>query len=387
MMHSVLNIGSKKLKLPNALKKNGFATFRFYFTGYERNTNDTQRFFIEASMVNPYLSPQDVVLGFASNVKFSEEDLQYALAGTESSKTILTEELLKPSYFAVRIGMVGRRSKQLCTYHSMRSSNFSLAPFLFEAGDCKFSESEIIGKISRSIEDTVVHPEFFCDDGNAIWNLSYKINYSAPKNGYAKGNEKWILNGLITNFTGIIIFDGREYHVDERTCLGYSDYTCGESYPMPLIHLSSSNLTSVITGKYLADSCFAVHGDYQGRVSLVARIEDRNIVFFADKINRQFVNGWNCIIMPENDEEEKLHWSVSVSDKKWIVDIDVYCATKDLLLRKLELPGGNRKTIEVLCGGNGTGVMKVYMQGKKNIELVEENSVENVFCELGRGSD
>lgn len=91
--------------------------------------------------------------------------------------------------------------------------------------------------------------------------------------------------------------------------------------------------------------------------------------------------------MPENDDGEKLHWSVSVSDKKWIVDIDVFCATKDLLLRKLELPGGNRKTIEVLCGGNGTGMVKVYMQGKKNIELVEENSVENVFCELGRGGE
>lgn len=387
MIHSVMRIGRKNFKLPNALKKNGFATFRFCFTGYEKNTNDAKRFFLEASMINPHLSPQDVVFGFAPNVKFSEEDLQYALAGTESTKTIITEEFLKPSYFTVRIGMMGRGAKQLCTYHSMQNSNFSMSPFAFEAGDCKFSESEIVGKISRSIEDTMVHPEFLCDYGTAIWNLSYKINYAATKGGYSYGTEKWILNGLLTDFSGIIIFDGCEYHVNERTCLGYSDCTCGENYPMPLVHLSSSNLTSVITGKHLAGSCFSVHGDYRGRVSLVARIEDKNIAFFAEKKNRKFSNEYSCIIMPENEDEEKLHWAVSVSNKKWIVDIDIYCATKDLLLRKLELPSGNKKVIEVLCGGSGTGSIKLYLQGKKNIELVEESSVENVFCELGRGGD
>ena len=77
--------------LSGAQKKSGVNTWRYVFTGVENTTGQERRFFIELSMLNPFLSPSEPVLGYKNRVKIQPEDLQNVLAGTISAQKLETE--------------------------------------------------------------------------------------------------------------------------------------------------------------------------------------------------------------------------------------------------------------------------------------------------------
>ena len=82
-----MNISKKALSLirynlQGSLKKNGINIWRYVFNGVEKGTGVERLFFIELIVLNPYLSPSNIVLGFDSRVSVSSEQLQNVLAGT-----------------------------------------------------------------------------------------------------------------------------------------------------------------------------------------------------------------------------------------------------------------------------------------------------------------
>ena len=79
--------------LSGAQKKSGVNTWRYVFTGVENTTGQERRFFIELSMLNPFLSPSEPVLGYKNRVKIQPEDLQNVLAGTISAQKLETENI------------------------------------------------------------------------------------------------------------------------------------------------------------------------------------------------------------------------------------------------------------------------------------------------------
>ena len=54
---------------------------------------------------------------------------------------------------------------------------------------------------------------------------------------------------------------------------------------------------------------------------------------------------------------------MSVHNKTYVIDVDIYCDVKDLYNRLLELPEGERKVMNLIEGFSGTGEIKLY---KKN---------------------
>lgn len=384
-MISFKNITKKnKYRMPSMLRKKGFCTHRFFFTGYEKNTGVSRKFFIEVSQLNPYRSPAETVFGFKSRVTVSEKDLQYALAGTDSVKPIFKEEIVCPSYVVVRAGVYGKSAKQVCSYDNVKNMKVSAAPFSLSVGGCLFDENSLSGKIFCSRDDVFNHPEYFCSAGSAAWSLTYAIKSEGTFTRHGKPYLRWFPAGANVEFSGVMVMDGLEYLVSPDKSAGFIDFCAGKNFPLPLIHISSSDLTSVITGTHLGDSCFAVHGVFGENVSLFMQHEDMSLSFPPKSCSRFASNVWNCTIMSEDDADEKLHWSVSVSNKYWIVDIDCYCLSRDMFVREFELPEGDKKTIKVLCGGNGYGEMKIYKRLKKNIELIEQARIESSLCEYGR---
>ena len=88
--------------------------------------------------------------------------------------------------------------------------------------------------------------------------------------------------------------------------------------------------------------------------------------------------------IPDEDEGDvKFHWSVSISDKKYVVDIDGFCNDKAMFLRDYECPEGKRKVLRVAGAGTGTGELKVFKKIKKALEQIEYARVENMVCEYG----
>ncbi|MCR5189241.1 MAG: hypothetical protein K6C97_09925 [Treponema sp.] len=388
MSKSSINTKDYKFGLNGAKKKLGINYWRFFFNGVETISGSEQMFFVELEMVNPWLSPSEVLLGFKPRVKLTADDLQYALAGTQSAQNLDTEQIVQPSYCSIRVGMLGKYSKQICYYFPIKDCLFNLKPFELQIGNKCFTENKISGFLSVSQEEQAAHPELFSDAGYATWDLSYEI-MSQSLDGYNTNNMRWFPHGLHTIITGKMSFDGSDYIVDSRRCNGYIDRFWGNNCPEPWFHLSTTNLTSVITGKTLLRSAFAIQGTFEDRVSFQGKFEDLEISFPADASKRQFSAIWDCTQMPEaeNPDENLLHWSVSLNNKTWVLDIDVYCKIKELYNRKLELPEGSRKVLNLLEGASGYGEIKLYKHIGNTLEQIEHAKLIKVVCEFGQNED
>ena len=388
MSKTSLNTKEYKYGLTGAKKKLGINYWRFFFHGVEALSGAEQMFFIELEMLNPWTSPSDVQLGFKPRINLTADDLQYALAGTQSATNLNTETIVQPSYCSLRVGMLGSSAKQICHYFPIKDIKFNARPFEIQIGNKLFSDSKLTGFLSLSQEDNTAHPEYFCDSGYASWDLSYIIDTQST-DGYDGATCRWFPEGLHASFTGKISFDGNDYLVDARRCNGYIERMWGDKTPEPWFHLSTSNLTSVITGKTLFNSSFAVQGSFEDRLSFIGNFEDIEIKLCADGGKRHYTAIWDCSQMPESDEPEnnQLHWSVSLANKTWVIDIDVYCKIKELYNRQLELPEGERKVLNLLEGATGTGEIKLYKKIGPTLEQIEHAKLAKVVCEFGHNED
>ena len=384
MSNSNKNFKEYKFGFCNSKKKTGFNLLRFFFIGVDIITGSEQRFFVEFEMLNPWVSPNEIQLGFKPRINVKEEDLQYALAGTQSAQSLNTETIVVPSYCVLRVGKLGDGAKQMCSYVPVKEVKFEGNPFKISIGNKCITESKISGFLSISPEEVSAHPELLCDSGYATWDLTYEVRQSYSE-GYTDNNMRWFPFGLKTIFSGKINFDGNDYLVDSRRCSGYIERYWGNEVPEPWFHISTTDLASVITGKTLMDSSFSIHGSFLDRVSFIGNFENTPIEFCADAPKRQYSTIWDCIQMPETEkpEENLLHWSVSLTHKLWIIDVDVYCKIKDLYDRSLELPQGQRQVLNILESATGTGEIKLYKKTGNTLEQIEHAKLNKVVCEFG----
>ncbi len=365
-------------------KKLGINYWRFFFNGLEKNSGSECLFYIEFEMLNPWTNPAEATLGFKPRVQIKEEDLQYALSGTAAARDIKTEEIVEPSYVAVRVGKLCDSPKQLVQYMALNQIRFNVKPFEIHAENNIFTESELSGFVSVSLTDKNQHSEYFCDCGSANWNLQYEV-INEYEEGMDNGTDKWFPSGMRTAFTGIINFDGQDYIVDPTRCGGYIDRYWGKTFPEQWFHVSSCNLSSLISGKTLTDSTFAIHGIFNDDVCFLGNFEGAEILFAPNGPVKNFQTVWNCVESPEADEDgdRTIHWSVSISSKLWVIDIDIFSKIKYLYNKKMECPEGNRKVINILQSGTGYGEIKLYKKIKNDLEQIEFAQITKAFCEFG----
>lgn len=384
MAASSKTLKNSKYGLSGTKKKVGINIWRFFFNGINKISGSESMFFIELEYLNPWLSDSEPLLGFKPRVKITADDLQYALAGTSSAQNLQSETIIQPSYVVIRVGKFGEDAKQLCSYHSLKNVKLTLKPFSLLIGNKLFAEDKLSGFINISEDEYQKHPEFLCDKGYATWNLDYEIIRDYNQ-GYKNKYEKWFPFGIKTNFSGTINFNGDDYIVDARKSFGYMERYWGKSLPETWFHISSSCLTSIISGKTLFDSSFAIHGDFDDRVSFLGNFEGSDILFCADSSKRQYSTVWNCVQAPEGNDvsENKLHWSVSINSKLWVIDVDIYCKINELYNRELELPDGGRKILNEVQGGTGVGEIKLFKRIKNTLEQIEYAKIVKAVCEFG----
>ncbi len=376
-------LAAMKYQLSGAMKKSGVNLWRFVFSAIERMTGKESVFFIELGLLNPWLSPGDVLLGFKPRVKISAEDLQHVLAGTDSAQKIQSETLVVPSYVVVRAGVLGQGAKQICSYLPVKDIVVSSRSFDITAAECHFDDSSLSGVIEKAPMDVNNHPEYLCDSGIISWNLRYDLAISSEK-GYRGKDFTWLIPGAKAVFSGSLTLDGREYDVIPKKSYGYIDRNWGKSYPEEWYHISTTNIASLISGRAYQNSSLALQGVYDGRISLVVNFEGKEHAFCADASKRSYSSVWTCAQMPEDEDGEKLHWSASVNGSGFVLDVDVFCPAKLLYVRSWEMPDGERKTLKILGGGSGNGEVRLYKRHGKNLELLEHCRIAGVLCEYGR---
>lgn len=372
-----------KLQLKGSLRKSGIEFLRFVFNGIEKITGLEKTFFIEIAFINPAISPSEPILGFKPRVNVSEEDLQNVLAGTVSAQKIQSESFVVPSYIAARAGIFGENAKQICTYTSIKNISVSPKTFDIQADHFHFSDDSLSGSIECSPAELIAHPEFLCNAGTVSWNVRYEKQRYFPK-GYKSKICNWTVPGARTIFAGSFIIDGKEFSLIPKKSFGYTEHFWGKSLPDSWFHLSSSNLTSLISGKLMQNSCFSLQGIFNGRISILADFDGTEIRFTADCSKRKYQSKQDLSQAPDENGKEKLHWSVSANNKQYVIDIDIFCKTEQLFVRSWEIPEGNRNVLKILSGVSSDGEIRLYKKIRGSLELIEHASIATALCEYGQ---
>ncbi len=368
--------------LRGKLRQEGFERWRYVLSAVNKITGEEKKFFIELYIVNPGISPKVAVLSQKSRLALSESDLQYALAGTSTAAHANDEIEVLPSYVLVKAGVFGASGKHMNKFLASSQFAFVRNSEVFKAGDCIFGDKALSGSVLVSTQDLRVRPELLCNAGTMSWDLKFeRVIESTPL--FNIRNSVWAPIGAKVLFSGLINLDGQEYVVLPKNSNGYIDKGWGTRPCSPYFHVSSSKLTSIISGKPMVNSCFALEGEFGGKLCAYINFEGVKYNIQNRKIFKKNMIIHDCSQLTDNAEGDKVHWSVSIHKGKFVIDIDLYCRGEEMFVRDYEMPQGKRGLLKVL-GGTGTGEIRVYKKINKNLELLEHATVGNSICEFGQ---
>lgn len=380
--------GSRKIRrfdqyvLRGKLRQEGFERWRYVFSALNKVSGQERKFFIELYLVNPALSPKAAVISQKSRLAYSESDLQYILAGTESAAHANDELDVKPSYVLVKAGVFGSAGKQMNKFYASSLLSFIRNTETFKVGDCLFGSGSLSGTVSVTQQDLRLRPELLCNAGSLTWELKFdRMIESAPL--YNRKNCLWAPVGAKALFSGSVNLDGQEYVVVPKSSNGYIDKSWGERPNSPYFHLSSSKMTSIITGRVMMNSCFCLEGEFGGKLCAVLNVEGVKYSVENRSIFKKDMIIHDCSQSNNATDGDKVHWTVSIHKGKFVIDIDIFCRGRDMFVRDYEMPGGKRRLLKIL-GGLGSGEIRVYKKVRKNLELLEHANVSDAICEFGQ---
>ena len=361
--------------LKGPLAKRGYDWWWHSLTAENVVTGESKAFYIEFFTCNPALAKDEPV------IVWNRPEAQ--------------KRGERPSYLMVNVGTWGREKAQLHRFFAWKDVRLSaVLPYEITAGDCQCSETHTRGSVSITAEEAAAHPEWMCDAGSMSWNLDIKKDVSFHV-GYGAGKffrdlnafeMFWHAEGMKTQFSGEIVFNGVRYRVRPETCYGYADKNWGGDFTSPWVWLSSNNLRSRKTGKQLKNSSFEIGG---GRpkvfgVALERKLlgqfwyEGRNYEFNFSKFWTGSGTEFDCW-----ETEDEIHWHVVQTTLTAKLDSQIVCRKADMLLINYEAPNGTKRHNRLWNGGTGTGVLKLYRRvGKKEI-LIDEIEAANIGCEFG----
>ena len=304
------------------------------FTAQDAETGEDKAFFVEFFICNPALAEPEPVLGQLP-------------ANRAAGK--------RPSYLMVKAGCWGEDHCQLHRFFSLRDVRIRAdAPFEVEAADCLASETRLRGGVSVSPGDAAAHPEWMCDSGELSWDLTvdkriaFNVGYGAgkPLREAEAFAMYWHAEGMKTDYSGTVTFNGRRYTVSPGKCFGYADKNWGRDFTSPWVWLASSSLVSRKTGQRLANSAFDIGG---GRPKIYFVPLDRRLlgafVYEGKEYDFNFSHVWLKVRTEFSfeDGEELAVWRVRQENLRAAMETEVFCRKKDMLLVNYEAPDGSKK--------------------------------------------
>ncbi|MBP5223753.1 MAG: hypothetical protein J6Z35_11445 [Lachnospiraceae bacterium] len=360
--------------LHGPLKHCGYDWWWHSLTAQDAETGEDKAFFIEFFLCNPALAEDLPVLGQLPENR-------------EKGKA--------PSYLMVKAGCWGEDHCQLHRFFAWKDVNLHPdAPYLIEADDCLASETLLKGSIRIAGEEAAEHPEWMCDAGNLNWELrvdkqvAFNVGYGAskPLRDAEAFAMYWHAEGMKTAYSGTIRYNGREYIVTPEKSFGYADKNWGRDFTSPWVWLSSNCLKSRKTGEILKDSVFDIGG---GRPKIYFVPLDRRLlgVFWYEgkEYDFNFSKLWLNVKTEFSCEEkdELIVWHVRQENIHAVMETEIFCRKKEMLLVNYEAPDGTKKHNRLWNGGTGWGTVRLYEKKENSLELIDEVEATHVGCEYG----
>lgn len=365
--------------LKGPLASKGYDWWWHSFTGKNKYTGEERSFFIEFFTINPALGGSDPIFGQLP-------------ANQESGK--------KPSYLMVKVGSWGKDACQIHRFFGWDQVNVKEeAPFLISADNCFLSETRTLGRVEVSKEEAESHPEYLSDAGSMVWDL--KIEKKTAFNvGFGAGRMLrdldafqmfWHAEGMKTEYSGQVYFNGTEYQVTPGECYGYADKNWGSDFTSPWIWLSSDDIRSKVSGKKLEDTVF----DIGGGCPRVGNHEIKDTVLSAlwyegTPYEFNFSKVWTLTKnkLKVKESKKEIHWYIEQETPLARLLVHAVCQKEDMLKNRYEAPDGSMRHKNLWCGGTGHAELKLYrkkisLKNKWEWELVDDMEADHLGCEYG----
>jgi len=360
--------------LKGPLAHKGYDWWWHSFTARNEQTGKEKAFFIDFFLCNPALAKENPVLGQLPENQKKER---------------------KPSYLMVKAGCWGKDARQIHRFFAWKDVKMHMeAPYVIEAADCIASETRLTGSVCVTQEEAAAHPEYMCRAGCMSWDL--QVDKKIPFNvGYGAGKllrdmnafeMYWHAEGMKTLYSGTVILDGVTYRVTPENSYGYADKNWGAGFTSPWVWLSSNHMVSRLTGHKLHNSVFDIGG---GRPRVFSFPLERKLLGVIDyegtPYEFNFSKPWTkCRTrFACRETQTEIQWHVRQASSTMIMDVEISCPKKEMLLINYEEPDGSKRHNRLWNGGTGTGRIRLYRRTKIGRELVDDISVRNVGCEYG----
>ena len=360
--------------LHGPLRHLGYDWWWHSLTARDAQTGEEKPFFFEFYVCNPALAEDAPVLGQLPENRANGK---------------------KPSYLMVKAGCWGEGKCQLHRFFAWKDVQMHAdAPYEITAADCHASETALSGSISISREEAQAHPEWMCDAGQLSWNLTidkqiaFNVGYGAskPLRDAEAFAMYWHAEGMKSAYSGEIVFNGRTYVVTPETSYGYADKNWGRDFTSPWVWLSSNCLKSRLTGKVLSNSVFDIGG---GRPKVYFVPLDRRLLGVFWYEGREFDFNFSKVHLHVkttfsfDEAGDTVHWHVRQENTHAVMETEISCNKKDMLLINYEAPDGSKKHNRLWNGGNGWGTVRLYEKQGEETVLIDEIECTHVGCEYG----
>ena len=368
------DISRNACMLTGPLAHQGYDWWWHSFTAQDAETGEEKPFFIEFFVCNPALAEDEPVFGQLPENKAAGK---------------------KPSYLMVKAGCWGEDHCQLHRFFAWKDVKLhKAAPYRIEAADCLACETELKGSIRISAEEAARHPEWMCDAGELSWDLkvdkqiAFNVGYGAskPLRDIEAFAMYWHAEGMKSAYSGSLCLNGRQYTVIPEKSYGYADKNWGRDFTSPWVWLSSNCLKSKKTGDYLQNSVFDIGG---GRPKIYFVPLDRRLlgVFYYEgqEYDFNFSHIWLNVKTEFSfaEDADEVHWMVRQENRHAVMETQIHCRKKDMLLVNYEAPDGSKKHNHLWNGGNGWGTVKLFEKDGETLRLIDEVEATHVGCEYG----
>jgi len=374
MGFSKIDESRNEFMLHGPLSRQGYDWWWHSLTGINKKTGEEKPFFIEFFTCNPALAEDEPVFGQLPENKAKGK---------------------KPSYLMVNVGCWGENARQLHRFFAWKDVTIRQTPMSVMADNCLLTNNVIKGSVHVSPADVKAHPEWMCQAGEMIFDLKaekivpFNVGYGASKlfRSLNAFEMFWHASGIKTKYEGKIILDGEEYEVTPDTCYGYADKNWGKDFTTPWVWISSNNLYSRKYDKKLENSVFDIGGGRPGVFGIHLPRQLLSAFWYEGKeYEFNFSKFWTFTRTQFDCGEENsiIRWFVRQQNWTHIMETELECDKKDMLLIQYEAPTGEKRHNNLWNGGNGHGTVRLYRKklfGKS--ELMDDIAVKNAGCEYG----
>jgi hypothetical protein len=360
--------------LKGRLAKRGYDWWWHSLVGINRVTGEKQPFFIEYFVINPALGNDQPIFGqLPENQKKG----------------------IKPSYAMLKAGAwKPGKAVQIHNFYPIQDFSVTSTPLAVRIGNHTLSEHHLTGSVKLSAQEAANHPEYMSESGEMSWDLkaekplAFNVGFGASPLFRALNAFEmfWHAQGMLTRYTGTIIFNGETFDVTPETCAGYQDKNWGSDYTDLWIWLNCNNFTSRSTGKKLALTSLDVGGAEPvlwgmalPRRLLIAFYHEGNLYEYNfSKIWTKPHQATNCVIEPD-----KVIWDLNAQNNKSRIKINFVCPRSHMHRFNYENPDGQKRHRNLWNGGWASGTVELYEKVNGKEVLVDIFDGDMGGCEYG----